>query len=315
MHHRKLAIGFILYGESTTKYLGDFLPSLMTAASHCELDLAIMAWDNGPEGYDANRQILNSYDQVTVMGVGHNLGFARANNALIKAAAEVGATYFLAINPDTLLEPDALQELLRPMESNSSLAAVSPKLRRWDFANQTKTNFLDTCGIVIGTGLQFRDLGQGKADQGQYDEAVIAGPSGAAALYRMSALARIKDQHGYFDERFFMYKEDCDLVYRLQLAKLPTALAPRAIIYHDRSAATDKFNLLARFKGVLNKKTQILAWSYYGDWLMVFKHWSTLSPIDRLVVIWYRSLALAYALVFDRRLFKEITKAKSAASL
>ena len=310
MDRRKLAIGFVLYGESTTKYLGDFLPSLIASAANCGLDTVIMAFDNGPENFTASRDFLRDYDQVVLLGGGRNLGFAGANNQLIAAASEAGANYFLTINPDTLLEVDSLKELLRPMENNISLAAVSPKLRRWDFATKIKTGLLDTCGIVVGTGLQFHDLGQGEVDRGQYDEAAIAGPSGAAALYRISALARVKDEHGYFDERFFMYKEDCDLTYRLRLLNLPSALAPLSIIYHDRSAATDKFNLLTRFKGVLTKKPQILAWSYYGDWLMIFKHWSGLALTDKLAVSWYRFLSLAYALVFNRELFTEIKRAK-----
>lgn len=309
MDRRKLAIGFVLYGESTTKYLGDFLPSLIASAANCGLDTVIMAFDNGPENFTASRDFLRDYDQVVLLGSGRNLGFAGANNQLIAAASEAGANYFLAINPDTLLEVDSLKELLRPMENNISLASVSPKLRRWDFANKIKTGLLDSCGIVVGRGLQFRDLGQGEVDRGQYNEAVITGPSGAAALYRISALARIKDEYGYFDERFFMYKEDCDLAYRLRLLKLPSALAPLSIIYHDRSAATDKFNLLSRFKAVLNKNSKVLAWSYYGDWLMIFKHWSTLSVVDKLVVSWYRFLSLTYALVFNRELFAEIKKA------
>ena len=315
MDRRKLAIGFLLYGDSTARYLEYFLPSLLAAIDNCGLDTIIMAWDNGPRGFVANRQFLDAYPEIVLMGNGVNDGFAKANNALISAASEAGATYFLALNPDTLLAPDALQELLRALESNISLASVSPKLLRWDFAHKQPTQVIDTCGIVLNAGLQFRDLGQAELDQGQYDQVEILGPSGCAALYRLSALARVRDEHGYFDERFFMYKEDCDLAYRLRVSALASALVPTAIIYHDRSASNNNFSLWGRLLNMRYKSKQVQAWSFYGDWLIFFKHWPTLKLPDRLAAIFYRLLALAYALVFNRQLLVEITKAKQVSKI
>jgi len=314
MDRRKLAIGFIIYGSSTTKYLADFLSSLIISADSCGLDTVIIAWNNGPKDYSDNINFVRANDRIVLLGNGENIGFAKANNNLIAAAREAEANYFLAINPDTLLEPDSIKELLRPMETNVSIAATSPKVRRWDFAHKQKTNFIDTCGIVISAGLQFKDLGQGEEDAGQYDDAQILGPSGCVALYRMSALAKIKDEHGYFDDRFFMYKEDCDLALRMKLNKLQSVFTHQSIVYHDRTASASGDSLLARFKNQRQKSNLVRQWSYYSQWLIYFKHWYALNLLNKFAVILYGLAGVFYAILFDRILLTEISNAKKAAN-
>jgi GT2 family glycosyltransferase len=310
MSNLKLVIGFIVYGESTAKYLPKFLTSLQEAVDQLDLDLTWLCYNNGPTNFQSNLDELKRWSQIVVLGDGKNIGFARAYNQLIDRARDNGADYFLALNPDLLLDADAVRELLVVLTVNPQISAVSPKVRRWNFDTNERTALIDTCGIIIKPGLQFSDLGQGERDQGQYDSAEIAGPSGCAALWRLSALAQIKDEQGYFDQRIFMYKEDCDLAYRWQQAGLKAVLAPQALIYHDRSAEAEGVSLWRRFINQRRKSKNIRHWSYFAQWLIFFKHWSSLSARDKLMVVYYASLNLTYALIFDRSLLKEIKRAK-----
>ena len=56
-------------------------------------------------------------------------------------------------------------------------------------------------------GLKFYDLGQGEEDRGQYDKFDIIAPGGAAGLFRLNLLKKIKEKDAYFDPEFFMYKD------------------------------------------------------------------------------------------------------------
>ena len=150
----------------------------------------------------------------------------------------LGAKYYLAFNVDIILEPEAIGALLRTLEADDQLGSVSPKVLRWNFAHQAKTKQIDSCGIKQLAGLQFIDLGQGQIDIGQYDQAEILGPSGCAALYRLSALEQVKEGKNYYDPNFFMYKEDVDLAGRLRLAGWQSKLVPTALVYHDRTIAS-----------------------------------------------------------------------------
>jgi GT2 family glycosyltransferase len=70
-------------------------------------------------------------------------------------------------------------------------------------------------------------------DRGQYDEAtVVFGGCGGGVAYRRKAW----QQTGGFDERLFMYLEDVDLAWRLQLLGWEARFAPHARLYHQLSA-------------------------------------------------------------------------------
>ena len=70
-------------------------------------------------------------------------------------------------------------------------------------------------------------------DAGQYDaQPEIFGGCGGGVVYRRAAW----EQTGGFDERLFMYLEDVDLAWRLQLLGWGAVFAPAARLYHHLSA-------------------------------------------------------------------------------
>ena len=70
-------------------------------------------------------------------------------------------------------------------------------------------------------------------DAGQYDtQPQIFGGCGGGVMYRRAAW----EQTGGFDERLFMYLEDVDLAWRLQLLGWGAVFAPAARLYHHLSA-------------------------------------------------------------------------------
>ena len=177
------------------------------------------------------------------------MGFAKANNLIIKRALEKGADYFMASNVDMIYESNAVSEMVDAVMKSPQIASAACKIKRWDFNARDsedggKTNFIDTAGITITKEHRFYDRGQADIDHGQFDrEEEIFGASGAAAIYRLSALydtAFINEggEREYFDELMFMYKEDVDLAYRLQWAGYKCLYTPSAVIYHDRSVSS-----------------------------------------------------------------------------
>ncbi|NTU99360.1 glycosyltransferase, partial [Candidatus Falkowbacteria bacterium] len=242
-------VGFITYGETTLKYLPYFLDSL---ACQTDVTLKIVCVDN-TDGPSANLDYLADRREVEVISKGSNQGFGKAYNIMLTAANKAGAEYFFIVNPDVILAPDCLKRLIVALQKNQALSSVCPKLRRWDFEKKDKTEFIDSCGIVLRPSLQFFDLGQGEIDKGQYDSAEILGPSGAAGLFKMSALNSIKEGEQYFDEHFFMYKEDCDLTMRLNLKGGKSELVPLALAYHDRTASGFGEGFLARINARRSK--------------------------------------------------------------
>jgi len=319
-HAPKVVLGGILYdledgSYQTSPYLPHFLESIKRQ-DYSNLELVFV--DNSPQQENENKRIIQDYfPEAEIIYSGQNAGYAKANNAMIKKALEKGADYFLASNVDMLYEPNTVSELVNAIMKWPQIASVSGKVKRWDFAHKDKddkgkTNFLDTAGIVITREHRFMDRGQGDIDHGQYDrEGEIFGPSGAAALYKLSALEDVafKAEDGrkeYFDELMFMYKEDVDLAYRLQWAGYKSLYTPKALIYHDRSIASRGKGIWGIIKGRIGRRKEYKEWSWLNHHIILRKLLdSNYSGQTRLKICWYEIKSNVYVLLFEPYLLKQ----------
>ncbi len=314
----KLAVGFITYNQASAAYLESFLPSLKLANEFLpSTDYRLMAFDNSDPDNNINRLTLEFFSHrsglmIDYLTEGKNIGFGSAYNRLLNKADKLGAKYFLVINPDTILSKDAIKLMLAALEADKELAAVSPKILRWNFKNNLKTKQIDSCGLILRSGLRFADLGQGETDEGQHDGAKIIGPSGAAGMYRLSALKKIKQGNDYFDPKFFMYKEDCDLAYRLQAANLKSSLVPAAIIYHDRTVAAYDRGIVAVLRNRRRLSRQVRAWSFRNQHLLFVKHFKNENFVSQTVIFIRVILLLFFSLIleqFNLKQYPQILKA------
>lgn len=299
----RLYIGFITYGESTAKYLPYFLPSLKRQSFK---DFKILAIDNSEQRENENAQyIKNNFPEIDLKWAGANLGYAKAFNLMIKEAVSAGAEYFLALNPDMTLEADVLMKLVDAMDNNSGLGSATAKILKWNFVKQEKTNVIDSCGLNLLPGLRFVDYLEGKsADTGCDGE--IIGVSGAAAIYRLSALKKVEHNGEYFDELMFMYKEDCDLAYRLFLEGFKAKCVGDSIIYHDRSNAGGDNGDLAVALNRKNKSRQAREWSFLNQQIIFIKYWRLQDLMNKMAIIWFEFKILIFILFFEAYLFKEL---------
>lgn len=305
----KLAIAFLCYNNSSAPYLPEFLASLDLALVKVGADILVLAGDNSDQTFVANKDLiskhnLNSAWPAHLISFDRNLGFAAAYNRLIGFAVAEQADYFLMLNPDMILDAQMISRLLSGILNDEKLVAVCPKIYRWDFATRAKTNIIDSCGLMMKSGLRFYDLGQGEKDAGSYNQALIFGPSGAVALFRLNNLDKIKENGQYFDERFFMYKEDCDLAYRLHLSALTTKLIPEAIAYHDRSSAGQS-SFFQTWQDWRRRSPLTRSWSFVNQHLLFLKYFSREAFFSRLLVI-IRVLAMVFfSLIFAPFLLKQ----------
>lgn len=310
----KIAIGFITYNADTARYLPYFLDSLFKALENwTKDDFLVLARDNSEEPDNYNREYIESVfnkeeELIKFRWSGENVGFAKSYNSMIEEADNWGAEAFLVINPDTVMAPDALNKLVEALGSDNILGSVAPKILRWDFTDLKFTDQIDTCGIMLNPGLSFTDIGQGLVDKGQFHNVSILGPSGAAGLFRMLALKQIREKTGYFDERMFMYKEDCDLAYRLFLAGFSSKLVSEALIYHDRTVSAEGKGILASLKNRSGKSQQVRSWSFLNQHLLFIKFWSKQSFSDKLKMFAKIILFGVYALIREPFLLKNYAK-------
>ena len=279
----KLAVGFITYNENTSKYLPFFLPSLKTSLglAMAPTDYKILAADNSDSENNPNRQLINkNYSDIDYFWNGINLGFAKAYNLMITKAVALGAEYFLMINPDTILAPESLRHLLAAIEADANLGAVAPRILKWDFINNVRTNVIDSDGLFMTRNGRFSDRHQGQTTLALPAAAVendeIFGFTGAAVLLRLEALKDIafnnQGRAEYLDELMFMYKEDVDLSYRLRLAAWPLKLEPTAIIYHDRTASPQGESWRQIAANRQQTSRYVKRGSFLNQWILTVKY-------------------------------------------
>lgn len=167
-----------------------------------------------------------------------NRGFAGGANAGIAASA---GRYILTLNPDCRLAPDFCAALVRRLDEATDAGSASGKLFRAEGAELSPAAVLDSTGIVFtGSGRHF-DRDSGAADSADdAREREIAGVTGAAGFYRRSALDSVRISTGWFDEDFFLYREDADLALRLRAAGWRCLYVPEAVAWHRRASLPDR---------------------------------------------------------------------------
>ena len=193
-------------------------------------DYRIHIFDNA--SVDETLKIIEPFEVDYLVHTPVNVGFCKAHNDL---AERFPSDYILCLNPDTILRPAFIEELVRALEARPDAASASGKLLRMD--GQT----IDSTGIIMRREQRHLDRGAGELDTGQYDDpGEIFGPSAAAALYRRRALEQTAINGRYFDEDFFAYREDADLAWRCRLFGWISIYVPAAVALHRRRVTPER---------------------------------------------------------------------------
>jgi GT2 family glycosyltransferase len=226
---------------------GDIRSCLDSLRNQCFRDFKVHIFDNASS--DGTLDCLAGFD-VDVVKSSVNTGFSKAHNELIGLYP---AEYVLVLNPDAVLQPAFVEEMVRGLDARPEAGSASGKLLRMD--NLT----IDSTGIIMLRSQRHLDRGADQPDLGQFDKAEdIFGASGAAAMYRRAALETAAIDGQYFDEDFFAYREDADLAWRLQLFGWKSIYIPSAVALHRRRVTPERRTALPRIINYHSVKNRFL---------------------------------------------------------
>jgi len=233
------------------------------ALSYAPLEVVVV--DNGSTDGSAE-MVRNRFPDCVVIQNETNLGFAKGNNQGIELALDRGNDYVMALNNDTLLDPESLTLLVQRAESDPQIAAVSPKIyfedpsdRLW-FAGGTFSYWKGRNGHV---GYRQKDCPAWNVPR----EAQFI--SGCVLLASRRAWRKI----GCFDESLFVYSEDVDWSLRAQKSGFKLFYEPRAVVWHRESFSILRNKWQANYMYYNTRNPMVVMWKQ-GRWW----HWLTFLP-------------------------------------
>ena len=156
---------------------------------------------------DFKTKVENIFTNVNCILVGENKGYSTANNIGLKS---VKTKYALVLNPDTILDKDAIKNFFNTKEQVKDFWLIGPANNQIVHFNENDSNLKEVNNL-----------------------------KGFAIFLNLS-----KFNQDYFDENFFLFFEEIDLCTRVKKNKGKIYLDKQIYIKHDGASSVNKENKL-----------------------------------------------------------------------
>ena len=251
-----------LAGE--TEELQGWLPSDLRLPPLGSEHVEVWVVDNNSE--DGSEALIKAnFPWVHWIQNAENVGFAKANNIALRKSK---GRHLLLQNPDTVLTEVTLWNCWQAMESDSKLGALGVRMLdgRGHFLRESKrglptplTAFFKLTGLAVlfprHPRIAAYHLGHLHPKK-DHDVAILAGAF-------MWVRAKVAQEIGLLDERYFMYGEDIDWSYRILRAGYRNRYLGSNPIIHFKGESTQKESMhyVRMFYGAMME----FAGRYYGS--------------------------------------------------
>lgn len=174
---------------------------------------------------------------------GENVGYGRGHNWGIFNSEP--SKYHLILNPDIVIAPGTIDGLIHFMDENPDVGMVCPKVFNEDGTIQHLNKRYPTVSDLFlrrfvpasMSGLVEKRLGRYETRDLGYDSVRdVEFMTGCFMFCRTDVLRAV----GGFDERYFMYFEDCDLGIKFQQYGARTVYFPEVHVTHQWERASHK---------------------------------------------------------------------------
>ena len=178
-------------------------------------EIEIIVVDNSNDA-EFKKYIEEKYENVRCILSSKNIGMGAGNNIGIKSTNK---DFALVLNPDVILEKDAINQIINASKIINSFAVITPTLNDVKYPNykldHTKNQKFDPIN-------PFK----------------VKSVDGYSMLLNLKKLKQLTN-FNFFDENFFLYFENDDFCKRLQLINENIFVVPKSKIYHLGGQAVD----------------------------------------------------------------------------
>lgn len=191
-----------------------------------DLEIVIIDNDSGDGSFE---RLHSALPDCVVVDSGANLGFAGGCNF---GVAQSTGDIVAFLNNDARPDPLWIAEAVRAIEEDERIGCVASKVLDWD---GEKIDYVD--GSLTWYGMGYKREAE-RPDTGEWDIAKnVLFPTGAA----MFVPRAVYEELGGFDERYFMFYEDVDFGWRVNLAGYDVRYVPTSVAFHRHHVTMKKF--------------------------------------------------------------------------
>ncbi|MEO0106057.1 MAG: glycosyltransferase family 2 protein, partial [candidate division WOR-3 bacterium] len=259
-------VSIIIVNYNSAPELRNCLTNIKALNLNCPFEIIIV--DNASvQRLDYLINYFKIYLKVRLIKNYQNVGYARAVNKGIKTAK---GKYILIINPDIIITPGAIENMISFMEQQKDIGILAPRLLNFDNTIQYSCFRFPRIWTPIIRRSFLKILSFGKKEIVRYlmldydHEAIkeVDWVLGAAIMTRYELIKRV----GMMDERFFLYFEDVDWCRRFQMHGFKIVYFPQAIFYHKYSRLSNKRSMISSLFNKYLWHHLISCVKYFAKW-------------------------------------------------
>ncbi len=261
-------VAIVIVSWNVRHYLAACLRSVLDDLRKARLKGKVWLIDNNST--DGTVEFVQDFfPSVEIIANENNAGFGAANNQGIKSAEVDHPRYYFLLNPDTLVRPGSIGQMVRWLDDNADVGMVGPRLVYADGRLQHSGFELPGLKQLLFEfwplpARLYNTRWNGRYPSHWYDEGYkpfqIGHPLGAAMMVR----GEIALATGGFDETFHMYCEEIDWAWRIKNLGWKIMTVPSAEIVHYAGESTKQIAA----QSVINlwQSRALLYRKYYQSW-------------------------------------------------
>ena len=231
MGNPMLDLSIVIVNWNTRDLLRNCLESVLCSEGEFAFETIVV--DNCSDDGSA-AMVREEFPQIHLIESDINGGYAYANNLGLR---RLQARYHLLLNPDTVLPPNALRDMIAFMDAHPEAGMAGPKLVMGDgeldlACRRSFPTPENSFYKLFGLSRLFpnsRRFGQYNLTYLDPDEvAEVDSVVGAFLMVR----GEVVEQVGLLDEEYFMYAEDLDWAFRTKQASWKVYYYPEVTVLH-----------------------------------------------------------------------------------
>ena len=178
------------------------------------------------------------FPELRLFRLGNNMGLTKAFNKGVKASC---GHFILSLDPDTVVFPGTIEDMLEFLKSNPEVGACGSKLLNPDGSSQrTARRFPTPMNAIFGRHSLLTRLFPTNRFSKRYlisekEDFEKPYPVDSLSTACMMLRREIVEQVGVFDEGFFVYWSDTDWCYRMKSAGWQIFSLPGSKVIHKEN--------------------------------------------------------------------------------